>query len=46
LVADFGRSRTWPTDARTTKSFPRYLEMVFDFEGDSTMTSFIGGSIT
>src|SRR6185436_13900806 len=35
----FGRSRTWPIDAITLKSRPRYLLMVFAFAGDSTTTS-------
>ncbi len=34
-----GRSRIWPTLDFTTKSWPRYLLMVFAFAGDSTMTS-------
>src|ERR1700744_2167860 len=41
FVLDLGRSRIWPTEARTTKPSPRYLEMVLDFDGLSTMTSFI-----
>src|SRR5580765_1958128 len=35
----FGRSRMCPIDARTLKSRPRYLLMVFAFAGDSTTTS-------
>src|SRR6185312_5360346 len=35
-----GRSLTWPREALTTKSLPRYLPMVFAFAGDSTMTRF------
>src|SRR4051812_42378030 len=34
-----GRSATWPTEARTSNSLPRNLEIVFAFAGDSTMTS-------
>src|SRR6185295_8332619 len=34
----FGRSRTWPLEARTSKFGPRYLPMVRAFAGDSTMT--------
>src|SRR3989442_10193947 len=34
----FGRSRTWPFDARTLKPGPRYLPMVRAFAGDSTIT--------
>src|SRR5688572_7249166 len=34
-----GRSRTWPTVARTRYARPRYLPMVFAFAGDSTITS-------
>src|SRR5581483_9272879 len=35
----FGRSLTWPIDASTTKSLPRYFPMDFAFAGDSTMTN-------
>ena len=35
-----GRSRMWPTDAMTLYPLPRYLVMVFAFEGLSTITSF------
>src|SRR5689334_19918438 len=46
FLLDFGRSRTWPTEARTVKppdvsSDLRYFSIVFAFAGDSTMTSFI-----
>src|SRR6185312_12299869 len=34
-----GRSRTWPTVARTRYDGPRYLPIVRAFAGDSTMTS-------
>ncbi len=34
-----GRSATWPTEARTSKSSPRKRAMVLAFAGDSTMTS-------
>src|SRR5262249_18412451 len=34
-----GRSRTWPIEARTSKSFPRNFPIVRAFAGDSTMTS-------
>src|SRR5690606_23242350 len=34
-----GRSRMWPTEARTTKSSPRYLLMVLALAGLSTITS-------
>ena len=34
------RSRMCPTEAKTSKSLPRYLPMVFALAGDSTMTSF------
>src|SRR5215472_10974812 len=34
----FGRSFTWPSEASTSKSLPRYLLIVFAFDGDSTMT--------
>ena len=36
-----GRSRTCPKLARTMKSEPRYLLMVFALAGDSTTTTFI-----
>src|SRR4029450_627341 len=36
-----GRSRTWPMDAFTWKSRPRYLLIVFALAGDSTMTRFL-----
>src|SRR5262245_56472516 len=35
-----GRSRTCPIEARTSKSRPRYLLIVFALAGDSTMTRF------
>src|SRR5262245_23816149 len=35
----FGRSLMWPTEAMTLKSLPRYLLIVFAFDGDSTITS-------
>ena len=35
---DFGRSRTWPTEARTSYSRPRMPESVRAFAGDSTIT--------
>src|SRR5690625_3311895 len=34
------RSRTWPYDASTLKSVPRYLLMVLALAGDSTMSRF------
>src|ERR1700675_4927828 len=34
-----GRSRTWPIEALTTNSFPRYLPIVLAFAGDSTITN-------
>ena len=37
-IFDFGRSFTWPTEARTSKPRPRYFLMVLAFAGDSTMT--------
>src|SRR6188474_986207 len=39
-----GRSRTWPMEATTRKSRPRYLLMVFALAGDSTMTRFLATS--
>src|ERR1035438_5491529 len=36
---DFGRSRTWPTDAFTTKRAGKNFLMVLAFVGDSTMIS-------
>ena len=36
----FGRSMTWPTDAFTWKSLPRYFSSVRALAGDSTMTRF------
>src|SRR5512139_3327530 len=36
------RSRTWPYEARTSKSLPRYFLMVLALAGDSTMTRFMG----
>ncbi len=35
-----GRSRMWPTEAMTLYPLPRYLVMVFAFDGLSTITSF------
>src|SRR5512134_2260790 len=35
------RSRTWPYDASTSKSVPRYFSMVRALAGDSTMTRFL-----
>src|SRR5215475_8237140 len=35
----FGKSMMWPTEAMTLKSLPRYLLIVFAFDGDSTITS-------
>ena len=35
-----GRSITWPTEAFTVKSRPRYFLIVFALAGDSTMTRF------
>src|SRR5690606_9154777 len=35
------RSRTWPYEARTTKSLPRYLLIVRALAGDSTMRRFL-----
>src|SRR6266568_9018583 len=37
-----GRSRIWPMEDSTTKSFPRIPAMVFAFAGDSTMTRGFG----
>src|SRR5207342_493898 len=34
------RSRTWPYEARTVKSLPRYLLIVLALAGDSTMRRF------
>src|SRR5439155_23456293 len=34
-----GRSFTWPSEAFTTYSAPRYLLIVFAFAGDSTITN-------
>src|SRR6202022_2620172 len=34
-----GRSRTWPREALTVYSRPKYLLIVFAFAGDSTITS-------
>src|SRR5262244_1642495 len=40
----FGKSLTWPSEAFTTKSLPRYLLIVLAFAGDSTITSdFLAG---
>src|SRR3989344_6615673 len=39
FLFDFGRSRTCPTDARTVYLPPRYFEIVFAFEGDSTISN-------
>ncbi len=39
--SDFGRSRTWPTDARTVYPAPKYFSIVFAFAGDSTITSVV-----
>jgi hypothetical protein len=36
------RSRIWPIEALTTKSFPRYPSIVLAFAGDSTMTRCFG----
>src|SRR5690606_12130023 len=35
------RSRTWPYDASTSKSLPRYFSIVRALAGDSTMTTFL-----
>src|SRR5207342_1707229 len=35
------RSRTWPYEARTVKSLPRYLLIVLALAGDSTMRRFL-----
>src|SRR6476620_3552511 len=35
------RSRTWPYEARTVKSGPRYLLIVLALAGDSTMRRFL-----
>ena len=40
-----GRSRTWPMEAFTGKSFPRYLLIVFALAGDSTITRFLATSL-
>jgi hypothetical protein len=37
--AFFGRSLICPTLDSTIKSFPKYLEIVLAFAGDSTITS-------
>ena len=42
---DFGRSRTCPTEARTSYSLPRMLESVRAFAGDSTMTRLLLGGL-
>src|SRR5690554_2406004 len=39
------RSRTWPYDASTSKSLPRYFSIVRAFAGDSTMTTFLAMSV-
>ena len=39
LFAPVGKSRTWPIDDLTMKSFPKYLLIVFALAGDSTITS-------
>src|SRR5512138_501449 len=36
------RSRTWPYEARTWKSLPRYLLIVLALAGDSTMRRCLG----
>ena len=41
LLVVFWGSRTCPTDARTVYSPSRYLEIVFAFAGDSTMSNFL-----
>ena len=46
FLFDFGRSRTWPTDARTRKSPElsisfKYFSIVLALAGDSTITNFI-----
>src|SRR6478736_856258 len=38
------RSRTWPYEARTSKSLPRYLLIVFALAGDSTISRFFAMS--
>src|SRR6476469_6426784 len=35
------KSRTWPYEARTVKSLPRYLLIVLALAGDSTMRRFL-----
>src|SRR5882724_6858756 len=40
-----GRSLMCPSEASTSKSFPRYLLMVFALAGDSTMTNDFGNSL-
>jgi hypothetical protein len=40
LAGGQDRSRTWPMEAFTWKSRPRYLLMVLALAGDSTMTRF------
>src|SRR5947208_977966 len=39
-----GKSLMWPSEASTSKSFPRYLLMVFALAGDSTMTKDLGNA--
>ncbi len=41
FLFDFGKSRTWPTEARTVKAPSRYFSMVFALLGDSTINNFI-----
>jgi len=40
-AARCGRSRMWPTEASTTYSSPKYVDIFLAFAGDSTMTSFL-----
>ena len=37
-ISDLGRSRTWPTEARTSYCEPNILDMVRALAGDSTTT--------
>jgi hypothetical protein len=37
----FGKSRTWPIEAFTTKFRPKYFSIVRAFAGDSTITNLL-----
>lgn len=39
------RSRIWPLDDTTSNPSPKYFSIVFDFEGDSTITRFLCTSL-